>query len=72
MGFLIQAQTDSVSTRYLRVVVISVETADGLFSNTEIPEWNTKLFADFPALPSTGTLYKILVSNILPEQIENS
>lgn len=53
-------------------VVISVETADGLFSNTEIPEWNTKLFADFPALPSTGTLYKILVSNILPEQIENS
>ena len=44
-------------------VLISLETADGLFANAEIPEWNAKFFPYFPSLPSHNTLYKILISS---------
>lgn len=44
-------------------VLISLETADGLFANAEIPKWNAKFFPDFPSLPSHNTLYKILISS---------
>ena len=44
-------------------VLISLETADGLFANAEIPEWNAKFFPYLPSLPSHNTLYKILISS---------
>lgn len=56
-------------------VLISLETADGLFANAEIPEWNAKFFPYFPSLPSHNTLYKILISSkkdIPFEKIENA
>lgn len=42
--------------------LISVETSDGIYSNAEIPEWNSNYYDGFPDLPTRGTLYKILVS----------
>lgn len=52
---------------------ISIETSDGLYSNTEIPEWDAAYYDGFPDLPVQGTLYKILVSGkdrALYEQVE--
>lgn len=43
--------------------LISVETSDGIYSNVEIPEWNSTCYSGFPNLPAQGTLYKILVSS---------
>lgn len=54
--------------------LISVETSDGIYSNAEIPEWNSTYYDGFPNLPTQGTLYKVLVSskdNTLYSQIEN-
>lgn len=52
-------------------LVLSMETGEGIFSNHPIPEWNAKVFQDFPALPTESILYKILLSSkgkeILPE-----
>ncbi len=42
--------------------LISVETSDGIYSNVEIPEWESTCYNGFPDLPTQGTLYKILVS----------
>ncbi len=42
--------------------MVSIETAEGLFSNTDIPEWNAIYFPDFPNLPTDGIIYKILAS----------
>lgn len=43
--------------------LVSVETSDGIYSNAEIPEWNSNYYNGFPNLPTQGTLYKILVSS---------
>lgn len=53
-------------------VRISVETSDGIFSNVDIPEWNTRLFDGFPLLPTQGTIYKILLSmdDGIPDNME--
>ncbi len=32
--------------------LISVETNDGIYSNAEIPEWNSNYYEDFPNLPT--------------------
>lgn len=53
---------------------ISIETSSGIYSNVEIPEWNSTCYDGFPDLPTQGTLYKILVSgksNTLYGQVEN-
>lgn len=42
--------------------VISLECGHEVYSNTEIPEWEAKVFTEFPKLPTSGTIYKILVS----------
>ena len=44
-------------------ILISVETADGLFANVDRPEWGSVYFGGFPALPVDGVVYKILVSH---------
>lgn len=44
-------------------VVLSLETAEGIFSNVSIPEWNAMVYEDFPALPTESTIYKILLSS---------
>lgn len=44
-------------------VVLSLETADGIFSNVSIPEWNATVHEGFPALPTESTIYKILLSS---------
>ena len=54
--------------------LISIETSDGLFSNAEIPEWNSTYYDGFPNLPTQGTLYKVLASskdNTLYGQVES-
>ena len=54
--------------------LISVETSDGIYSNVEIPEWNSTCYNGFPNLPTQGTLYKILVSgksDTLYRQVES-
>ena len=54
--------------------LISIETSDGIYSNAEIPEWNTICYDGFPDLPTQGALYKILVSSkddVVYDQIEN-
>ncbi len=56
-------------------IVLSLETAEGLFSNIPIPEWNSTVFRGFPALPTERAVYKILVSGggeNLQEQIRQS
>lgn len=55
--------------------LISVEMTEGIFSSAAIPEWNSRRYRGFPALPTQGTLYKILVSrgsNGLRNQIESA
>lgn len=42
---------------------ISIETSDGIYSNTVIPEWDCDFYNGFPDLPTRGTLYKILASS---------
>jgi len=43
--------------------LISVETSEGIYSNVEIPEWESTCFGGFPELPTQGTLFKILISS---------
>lgn len=43
-------------------VVLSLETGNGLFSNTDLPEWSVTAFDGFPALPTESIIYKILLS----------
>lgn len=55
--------------------VISIETDDGIYSNTAIPEWQSKVYNGFPLLPDSGALYKILVSgerDVLHERIKRA
>lgn len=54
-------------------VLISIETSEGIFSNAEIPEWDSNVYNGFPELPMEGALYKILASSkneVLYDQIE--
>lgn len=44
-------------------IVLSLETAEGIFSNVPIPEWNATVHEGFPALPTESTIYKILLSS---------
>ncbi len=44
-------------------IVLSMETGNGIFSNVPIEEWNTTVFSGFPALPTDGMIYKILLSS---------
>lgn len=43
-------------------IVLSLGTGNGLFSNTDLPEWNVTAFDGFPALPTESIIYKILLS----------
>lgn len=43
-------------------IVLSLETRDGLFSNTDLPEWSVTAYDGFPALPTESIIYKILLS----------
>lgn len=44
-------------------LVLSMETGNGIFSNVPIPEWDAMVFPDFPALPTDGIIYKLLLSS---------
>lgn len=44
-------------------LILSLETEKGIFSNVPIPEWNATVFNGFPALPTDGIIYKILLSS---------
>lgn len=46
----------------MQSIILSVEMGDDVYANVEIPEWEAKVFTDFPKLPAEGPLYKILVS----------
>nr|WP_289765912.1 HAD hydrolase family protein [uncultured Acetatifactor sp.] len=43
-------------------LILSLETGNGIFSNTPIPEWDAMVFPGFPALPTDGIIYKLLLS----------
>lgn len=43
-------------------VILSLECGNEVYANVEIPEWEAKVFTDFPNLPTEGQVYKILVS----------
>lgn len=42
--------------------MVSIETAEGIFSNADIPEWNAIYCPDFTNLPTKGIIYEILAS----------
>ena len=43
-------------------IILSLECGNEVYANIEIPEWNAKVFTEFPNLPTEGPVYKILVS----------
>lgn len=43
-------------------IVLSIECGTEVYANIEIPIWNAIVFHGFPELPTTGPIYKILVS----------
>ena len=43
--------------------VISVETGNGIYANTDIPAWQPKVVEDVRALPEREKIYKILASH---------
>ena len=45
--------------------VISVETGNGIYANTDIPAWNPKVAEDVRTLPENEKIYKILASHPL-------
>ena len=47
----------------LEGIVLSAETGNGLFANTEIPEWQPAVTGDICALPDKEKIYKILASH---------
>jgi len=42
--------------------ILSLELGDDVYASVEIPEWEAKVYQDFPKLPTEGPIYKILVS----------
>lgn len=42
--------------------ILSLECGNEVYANIEIPEWEAKVFTEFPKLPTEGSIYKILVS----------
>lgn len=55
----------SILQKVIRIpgIVLSLETAEGIFSNVPIPEWNSTVYKGFPALPTESEVYKILLSS---------
>ena len=45
-------------------IILSVETSDGFYASEDIPGWSPIVYRDFPELPTTGDIYKILVSSM--------
>ena len=43
-------------------IILSLECGNEVYANVDIPEWEAKVFAGFPELPTEGPAYKILVS----------
>ena len=43
-------------------IILSLECGNEVYANIEIPEWNAKVFTEFPKLPTEGPIYKILAS----------
>lgn len=43
-------------------IILSVELGNDVYANVEIPEWEAKVYDEFPKLPTDGPVYKILVS----------
>lgn len=43
-------------------IILSLEMGNDVYANIEIPEWEAKVYHDFPKLPTEGPIYKILVS----------
>lgn len=43
--------------------VISVETEDGIYANTDIPDWTPKIVENIRELPGKKVIYKILASH---------
>ncbi len=44
-------------------IILSMEMRDGFYASEDIPGWNPIVYDGFPALPTRGELYKILVSS---------
>lgn len=59
------ADAESILKRVIALpgLVLSLETENGLFSNVPLPEWNAVVFSGFPALPTDGVIYKLLLSS---------
>jgi len=43
-------------------IILSVELGNDVYANVAIPEWEAKVYDEFPKLPTDGPVYKILVS----------
>lgn len=43
-------------------IILSLECGNEVYAGIEIPEWEAKVFTEFPKLPTEGPIYKILVS----------
>ena len=52
--------------------VISVETANGIYANADIPAWNPKVTDEIRKLPANEKIYKILASHtsLEPDQLK--
>jgi len=45
-------------------IILSLECGNEVYASIEIPEWEAKVFTEFPKLPTEGLIYKILVSRV--------
>ena len=43
-------------------IILSVECGNEVYANVDIPEWEPRVYHEFPKLPTDGAIYKILVS----------
>ncbi len=56
-------------------LILSMETGNGIFSNVPDPEWNVTVFHEFPALPTEGIIYKLLLrsqENDIRQEVEKA
>lgn len=65
-----RSSAESILTKAITIpdLTISLETAEGIFSNVPIPEWNSTVFHHFPALPTESNIYKLLFSSTSDHQ----
>lgn len=62
---IMPSSAQAILNKVVRIpdLVLSMETENGIFSNVPIPEWNATVYSEFPALPTEGMIYKLLLGS---------